>query len=100
MLRAPSSTESSDLAKLNHRKSLCRLIQLCWRHSGLAEKAPDSLNTTIGFSRADGTVDGNQSGARPFCASIFGLSRCASEYKRDSDGTRSGKRTRLCCGVW
>ena len=37
----------------------------------MERKAPGTPNPTTGFSRADGTVVGNQSGARQFCASII-----------------------------
>jgi integrase len=58
------------LARLNHRKSPYRFIQQFWRPSRNGKKAPGTRNPTTGFSQADGTVVGNQSGARQFCASI------------------------------
>ena len=44
----------------------------------------------IGFSRADGTLAGNQSGAKQFCAGISALLRCTWEFRSSSDGIHSG----------
>jgi NADPH:quinone reductase-like Zn-dependent oxidoreductase len=86
-------------ARLKHRKSPYRFIQQFWRHSRNGKKAPGTPNPTTGFSRADGTVVGNQSGARQFCASISAPWRSASGLRNTSDGIHFDTRTRLYCEV-
>ncbi len=84
----PCKTESSQKPVPAHPTVLGALAK--W-------KAPGTPNPTTGFSRADGTVVGNQSGARQFCASISAPSRSASVFRNNSDGIHFDTRTPLYC---
>src|SRR3989442_4436144 len=55
---------------------------------------------TTGFSPASATEVEDRSGAKRSCGNIFVRWRRALELRSNSDGTRSGTHTRLCCEVW
>lgn len=85
----PCKTESSQKPVPVH--------QPFWRHSRNGKKHAGTTSPMTGSLRAEGTVAGNQSGARQYCAGIFGPLRSRSEFRSDSDGIRSGTPTQLFC---
>ncbi len=96
---APSCTEWSGLAKLNHHRSLYLFIQLFWRHSTNGEQSAATTNWATGCLQVAGIVAGSQFGARRSRANIFVLPRRALAFRRNSDGIPSGTRIQLCCGA-
>jgi integrase len=87
----PCKTESSQKPVPVHPTVLEALAKL--------KKGSRTPNPTTGFSRADGTAVGNQSGARQFCASISAPWRSASGLRNNSDGIHFDTRTPPYCEV-
>src|SRR6266481_3159557 len=90
---------SSDRAKPSPHRSLYQFTQLFSRSSRNGKRHAGTTRPMTGFLQADGTVAGNQSGDKQSCADMYVLWRSVSEFKSDSDGTRSGTPTRLSCEV-
>src|SRR5258708_1242990 len=87
-------------ARPSRHRSPCPFLRFLPTHCCNGRKVFATRMETTGYSPASAIEVEDRSGAKRPCGNIFVRLRRGLELRSDSDGTRSGTHTRLCCEVW